>query len=234
MKEAERGTHSDEEDAMEFGGLMEGTLEDGTVTSSSQALVGAAKYKGGINSLFNLGAGVLRYESVDLTPGFSIGKLLNPIETSEETTSVKSRLEDHPLLGCALTTRQTDSQQSSTLTESGGKSLSLEGYLVSVRNELGFIDSDVEFARTLYNVISSTGNFGIARQSLKTHPSLSGLVHQLSVNDHIQTLSNFEMVRNNVVYIIVVLKFHAQCIRYTVLESMRSIWCPIPIPISGA
>ena len=195
MKEAERGTHSDEEDAMEFAG-GEGGSEDGRTTSSSQAVVGTAgKCGSGINSLFNLGAGVLRYGPIDLTPGFSVGRLLDPVEELEAMTSEKSSLESHPVLTSSSTAEQSNSQLS-TETESTGKALSLEGYLVLVGKALGFSDSDVEFAIMLYNVISSTGTFGITRESLTTHTSLSGLAHQQSIDEHIQTLINFEMVRN--------------------------------------
>ena len=93
---------------------------------------------------------------------------------------------------CSSTSEQTDSKHSSTSTE---KPSSLQGYLVSVGKELGFSDSDVEFAVALHNVVSSSGKLGITKKSLKTHSSLSGLEHQLSVDERIQNLLNFEMVR---------------------------------------
>lgn len=210
MKEAEleRETNSDDEEdpTMEFGDG--GALEElGRAGASSQVAMGttALKYRGGsgINSLFNLGAGVLRHGPIKLTPGLSVAKLLDPVTDSEKmaeelkgTTSVQSSLESHPVhVTCSSTAEQTDSKHSSMLTESGGKPLSLEGYLVSVGKELGFSDSDVEFAVVVHNVVSSSGKFGITKESLKTHSSLSGLEHQLSVDEHIQNLINIEMVR---------------------------------------
>ena len=81
------------------------------------------------------------------------------------------------------------------MTESGGEPSSLEGYLVSVGKELGLSDSDVEFAVVLHSMVSSSGKFGVIKESLKIHRSLSGLEHQLSIDEHIQNLINFEIVR---------------------------------------
>ena len=212
MKEAEleRGTNSDkEEDAtMEFG--EDGALEE-MGGASSQATVGttALKYRGGsgINSLFDLGAGILRHGPIKLTPGLSVAKQLDPVTELEETmneskemTSVQSSLESCSVLTFGSTAEQSDSKQSSTLTESSGKSLSHEEYLVSIGKELGFSDSDVKFAVALYNTVSSSGQFGITRESLRTH-TLLGLEHQLSFDEHIQTLVNFELVRLKISYI---------------------------------
>ena len=134
------------------------------------------------------------------------------------------------------TAEQSDSKQSSTLTESSGKSLSHEEYLVSVGKELGFSNSDIKFAVALYNTVSS-GKFGITRESLRTHTSLSGLEHQLSFDEHIQTLVNFELVRLKIscIHGAVTDAYHYLAFfRYIVLESTKNNWCPIPIPISGA
>ena len=204
MKEAEleRGTDSDDDEdpTMEFG--EGGALEElGGAGASSQVAMGttALRYRGGsgINSLFNLGAGVLRHGPIKLTPGLSVAKLSDPITSDSEkmTKELKGTTSVDPVLTCSSTAEQTDSKHSSTLTEDDGKRSSLEGYLVSVGKQLGFCDSDVEFAVALHNVVSSSGKFGITKESLRTHSSLSGLEHQLSINEHIQNLLNFEMVR---------------------------------------
>lgn len=188
MKEAERGTNSDEEDPMEF--------EEG---GASEKVGGASKentkYRGGegINSLFNLGAGVLRHGPVDLTPGFSVGKLLEPVTESEVETNARDLLKTH--LAATAQQSDSDSKLSFLSTESVGKCLSLDGYLVLVKMELGFSDCDIEYAKVLYSIVSSAGKSGIARKMLKTRPSLSGLKHHMSLDEHTQTLINFEMVR---------------------------------------
>lgn len=214
MKEAEleRGTNSDDEDdvTMEFG--EGGASEDlGGAGASSHVAIGTStlKYRGGsgITSLFNLGAGVLRNGPVKLTPGLSVAKLLDPVtagseKTTEVTkgkTSAQSLFENQPAPACSSTAEQSESNYSSgsasTLTESGGEALSLESYLASVGKELGFSESDIEFAVVLHNVVSSSGKFGITKESLRAHSSLLGLEHQLSISEHIQNLINLEMVR---------------------------------------
>jgi hypothetical protein len=214
MKEAEleRGTNSDDDDdnsTMEFGEGGASEELSGAGGGSSQVAVGtsALKCRGGlgITSLFNLGAGVLRHGAIELTPGLSVAKLLDPLtvesetrtEDSKGTISVQSSLENHPVPMCSSTAEQSDSIPSSVLTESGGRPLSLETYLVSVGKELGFSDSDVQFAVVLHDVVSASGKFGITKDSLETHSSLSGLEHQLSINQHnvIQHLINLEMVK---------------------------------------
>ena len=214
MKEAEleRGTNSDDDEddddpTMDFGEGGGASEELGGVGGASSAVeTSGLKYRGGlgITSLFNLGAGVLRHGAIDLTPGLSVAKLLDPLtidsesmtEDSKEEISVQSSLENHPILGltCTSTAEGSDSRPPSALTENGGKPSSLEAYLVSVGRELGFSDSDVHFAVVLHDVVSSSGKFGITKDSLRTHGSLSGLEHQLSIDQHIQTLINLEMV----------------------------------------
>ena len=193
LKEAERETNSDEEDVMELGGSGGGGGSvDGGAAGGSQALTGAVKY-GGINSLFNFGAGVLRYGPIDVVPGFSIGKLLDPIPEPEST--IPSSLEHH------LSARYMfdgDSHPSSPIATEGAeasKALSLEAYLDLIKSKLGFSDCDVEFARRLLEVIAASGKFGIARDLLNQHSSLHGAAHQVNLEAHLQTLLNFEMVR---------------------------------------
>ena len=212
MKEAEleRGANSDDEDedpTMDFGEGGGASEELGGVGGASSAVgTSGLKYRGGsgITSLFNLGAGVLRHGAIELTPGLSVAKLLDPltvdsermIEDSKGERSVQSSLENHPVLSlaCSSTAEESDSRHPCTLIESGGNPSSLEAYLVSVGRELGFSDSDVQFAVVLHDVVSSSGKFGISKDSLKSHGSLSGLEHQLSIDQHIQTLINLEMV----------------------------------------
>ena len=207
MKEAEleRGENSDDDDddedpTMDFGEGGGASEELGRVGGASSAVgTSALKYRGGlgITSLFNLGAGVLRHGAIDLTPGLSVAKLLDPLTVdSKGEISVQSSLENHPVLGltCSSTAEESDSRPPSALTENGGKPSSLEAYLVLIGRELGFSDSDVQFAVVLHNVVSSSGKFGITKDSLGTHGSLSGLEHQLSIDQHIQTLINLEMV----------------------------------------
>ena len=212
MKEAEleRGANSDDEDedpTMDFGEGGGVSEELGGVGGASSAVgTSGLKYRGGsgITSLFNLGAGVLRHGAIELTPGLSVAKLLDPLtvdsermmEDSKGERSVQSSLENHPVLSlaCSSTAEESDSRHPCTLIESGGNPSSLEAYLVSVGRELGFSDSDVQFAVVLHDVVSSSGKFGISKDSLKTHGSLSGLEHQFSIDQHIQTLNNLELV----------------------------------------
>ena len=195
LKEAERETNSDEEDMMELGGRGGGgdggSVDDGAA-GGSQALTGAVKY-GGINSLFNFGAGVLRYGPIDVVPGFSIGKLLDPIPEPEST--IPSSLEHHLSASYLF---DGDSHPSSPIATEGveaSKALSLEAYLDLIKSKLGFSDCDVEFARRLLEVIATSGKFGIARDLLSQHSSLHGAAHQVNLETHLQTLLNFEMVR---------------------------------------
>ena len=188
MKEAERGTHSDEEDTMEFAG---GEAEK----NSEEGLAGAVKY-GGITTLFKFGAGMLRNGPVDLTPGFSVGKLLDPVPESEQTKSVDSSVEtSHVTQSDSHTTElQSDSRHPSLAADNGKQVLNLESYLKLIKEELRFSDSDVEFAKTLYNTVASSGVLGVARDSLGTHNSLCDMAHQRGIEDHVQTLLNFQMV----------------------------------------
>ena len=225
MKEAEleRGTNSDNDEddddgTMEFGEGRASEEVGGAGASSQVAMeTSALRYRGGgfgITSLFNLGAGVLRHRPVTLTPGLSVAKLLDPLTTDseersimtedlKETTSVQqSSLDNHPALTCSSAAEQTDSLRSSTSTENGGTPSSLEIYLVSVGKELGFSESDVRFTVALHNVVASSGKFGITKESLMTHPSLSGLQHQHSINEHIQNLINLEMVKKWVFFLL--------------------------------
>ena len=213
MKEAEleRGTNSDNDDdedpTMDFGERGGASEELGGVGGASSAVgTGGLKYRGGlgITSLFNLGAGVLRHGAIELTPGLSVAKLLDPLAVDSESMTedskgeigVQSALENHPVLSliCSSTAEESDSIHSSTPTENGGKPSSLEAYLISVGRELGFSNSDIQFAVVLHDVVSSSGKFGITKDSLRTHSSLLGLEHHLSINQHIQTLINLEMV----------------------------------------
>ena len=149
----------------------------------------------GFNALFNFGAGVLRYCPVDLTPGFSVGKLLDPIPESEQVTNVDSADSSFKSRHVEADPFTVEQDHSSVRTDCAGKALSLQEYLTLIRTDLGFSESDVQFSRTLHDVISSGGKFGATRESLRTHTSLCGLEHQLNVNEHIQTLLNFKMVR---------------------------------------
>ena len=197
LKEAERGANSDEEDAMEFEEEEEGSHPTEEGAAASQSLSAAAKYRG-IGALFNFGAGVLRYSHVDLVPGFSIGKLLEPIPDPERANVIDSASQEGVLLSTDSSRTKQSSIEHSTVESSngsdGGKMLTLEDYLVLVERELGFSSDDVEFARQLYNLIEAGERWGVERELLCTHTSLRSLAHQMSLEDHIQTLLNFEMV----------------------------------------
>lgn len=199
MEEAERGTNSDEEeedDTMELGDEEGGASQAGA--AASKPAKETVKFKGpgvGYSSLFNFERGALKYKPIDLTPGFSIGKLLDPIPEPEWAIDGTSTSDGRNILADP-STREEDTPSLQTAEGVGGKKvLKLESFLLLVKKELGFSSSDVVFSRTLYDVISSGGERGVARETLKAHESLSGLPHQLDFDLHVQTLLNFDLVQ---------------------------------------
>ena len=202
MEEAERGTNSDEEeeeDAMELG-----AEEGGASMAASKPAKETVKFKGpgvGYSSLFSFERGALKYKPIDLTPGFSIGKLLDPIPEPEWAIDGASTSDGRNISADPSTSEQ-DAPSLQTAEGVGGrKVLKLESFLLLVEKELGFSSSDVVFSRTLYDVISSGGERGVARETLKSHESLSGLRHQLDFDFHVQTLLNFDLVQFRYIYI---------------------------------
>ena len=148
--------------------------------SSCQGQSSAGKLGGGLRVLFQVGAGLMNYGYLEVEPSLNIGSLLETEEALSLTWSEKgSESRDE----VALKTSASDGI------------LSLQGFLNICKDHLNYSEADVHFSKKLYEVIHSHGDNGVPRSSVKSHPELCFLDHELSLEQHIQALLNMEMVR---------------------------------------
>ena len=121
---------------------------------------------------------VLRHGSVVIELGLNCAKLLDPLP-EEGTEAMKARWHRF----------KNDS-------DTVGEPLSLEAYLSICETHLRFSEADVEFARMLYEVVDGSGERGVPMAKLRSSLILSSYGHHMfGLEDHIQSLLNFQMVR---------------------------------------
>ena len=186
----EGGDNSDGEDKEEV---------DGKRTSDSIFTTEEIRRKlhygtGGVSTLFGIGAGGMRYGFVELDPALSRGKLLECVPHREDNTCgghieesctrYKSHLTD-------LSTNQTTSASSRF------EQLSIDAYVTICKEQMKYADSDILFTRQLYQFINDSGSNGVQRSSLNGHMALCHVRCTLSLEEHIQFMLNFEMVRTD-------------------------------------
>lgn len=130
----------------------------------------------GLSALLQVNeSAVLRHGSVDIDIGLNWAKLLDPLPEEELTERKHSFTSD--------------------ITDDVIDPLSLDEYLKICETHLGFSESDLDFVRVLYEVVDASGERGVPLVELQTSPILNSFDHVLSVQDHIQSLLNFRMVR---------------------------------------
>lgn len=77
---------------------------------------------------------------------------------------------------------------------SEGGHMSPSSYLEICNQELKFPDADIIFASKLYDIIDACSSKGISLCALQGHQLLCSLEHSLTLDDHITSLVNFDMV----------------------------------------
>ena len=74
-------------------------------------------------------------------------------------------------------------------------SLTLNTYLDMCRHHSIMTEHDLQFNRAVYEMIQRSGEKGVSVGTLRGHSSLHQMVHTLPLEEHIQWLLNFDMVR---------------------------------------
>ena len=132
----------------------------------------------GLSTLLQMDdAAILRHGCVDIELGLNCAKLLDPLP-EEELQVTEAR-------------RYRFKNDSDIV----GDPLSLDAYLSTCETHLGFSEADVEFARMLYEVVDGGGERGVPMARLQSSLILSSYGHHVfGLEDHIQSLLNFQMV----------------------------------------
>lgn len=137
----------------------------------------------GINALLQLNeTAPLKHGSLALELGFTQGLLLNPSPGEGSTT-----------YDVQTSATKTDAKSS----KDGASSLTIEEYLQICKNHLSFTEAELEFASQLYTIVDGSGQTGVSVVSLEHHSALTVCPHSLGMEDHLQQLANFQMVRSH-------------------------------------
>ena len=130
----------------------------------------------GLSALLQVNeSAVLRHGSVDIDIGLNWAKLLDPLPDEN------------------LKTRHFNSDV--TVDDDVVDPMSLDEYLKICETHLGYSEADLDFVKVLYEVVHAGGERGVPLVELQTSPILNSFDHVLSVQDHIQSLLNFQMVK---------------------------------------
>ena len=129
----------------------------------------------GLSALLQVNeSAVLRHGSVDIEVGLNWAKLLDPLP--EENLKTKHFNSD-------------------VTVDDDVDPLSLDEYVNICETHLQFSEADLDFVRVLYEVVHASGERGVPLVELQTSPILNSFDHVLGVPDHIQSLLNFQMVK---------------------------------------
>ena len=130
----------------------------------------------GLSALLQVNeSAVLRHGSVDIDIGLNWAKLLDPLPDEN------------------LKTRHFNSDV--TVDDDVVDPMSLDEYLKICETHLGYSEADLDFVKVLYEVVHAGGERGVPLVELQTSPILNSFDHVLSVQDHMQSLLNFQMVK---------------------------------------
>ncbi len=137
---------------------------------------------GGLSSLRQVGeSATLKHGQLSFGLGLVAGRLLEPLE-EERTVELPDPSADW------------DGDGGGGESRTARGSLSWEGYLQICRTHLGFSESDLEFTRAVFETVDGHGSVGLPLAALCDHPAVSSLDHSLSLDYHVQTMVNFQMV----------------------------------------
>ena len=136
--------------------------------------------RGGVSTLFGVGVGPLKYGQMHV----EVEPSVNPFEHAQTKQ-----------YGCPHGTEE-KMEEDSSVGESSQKTsqLTVDDYLTVAKEQLKFDDRDVLFAGELHRVINDSGSEGVQRSSLENHMALNHLPHSHSLDFHIQSLLNFDLV----------------------------------------
>ena len=179
-EELDGGSDGDDKDEEE--------VKDGP-SLTNEMIIRKLKYgTGGVSTLFGVGAGAVRHGYVEVEPSVCVGKLLERAQSEQygHLQPSEEKMEEE------LTDQQLGKSH---------QKMTLDNYLNIGKNYLDFTDSDILFAQELYRIIDEGGDHGVQRLNLDTHSALTHLHHQHSLELHVQSLLNFDLVRNSCVHV---------------------------------
>ncbi len=182
-EELDGGSDGDDKDEEE--------IKDGP-SLTNEMIIRKLKYgTGGVSTLFGVGAGAVRHGYVEVEPSVCVGKLIECTQNEQD-----GRLQPSE--------ENMEEESTAQLGKSYQNNMSLDNYLNIGKNYLDFTDSDILFARELYRIIDEGGDPGVQSSNLEAHSALTHLHHHHSIKLHVQSLLNFNLVRNStaIVYIL--------------------------------
>ena len=158
----------------ESGGREEGEGEE----RPSSLVMKVSRYSGtGLGSLLRLCENSIQnHGSVKLDLDIPWAALISPLP------------EEHPPPSLACWKIHPDGETANS------PPLSITDYLSLCRQHLQMTEPDLQFSRAVYEVIEQCEERGVSVTGLRGHTALRALPHSLCLDDHLQSLLNFDMV----------------------------------------
>ena len=161
----------------------EGEEEEEGLPSSSSAVKGSRFSGLGLGSLLRVSeTSTQNHGSLKLGLDVPWSSLLSPLPNEAPPTSLAS------WVASGVNDRETSADPPLSLTE----------YLQLCKRHLHMSEADQQYSGAVYGVIETQGDGGITKGELREHETLSPIPtnNHLTLDDHIQSLLNFEMVNS--------------------------------------
>jgi len=144
--------------------------------------------RGGVSALFGIGQGPMVHGHVDLHPVINIGQLF------EHAQSTQDGLPEQGIEKMDTDTSPKENFWQSISEPVVNTKSSFEQFLKIAEIHLKFDENDLHYVRELHRLIDEGGTAGVQRSSLVSNQLLSGLQSSLGLDDHLQTMLNFNTV----------------------------------------